>query len=102
MNITTFEEARKCPKCKVPMVEVGKSRATNGNGTVHVLECQMTLCSWFQERKIVQVMDDGTVPVRDRGDKEFPAMTPGQLSAGRINVENAIQREHTDDSEKSQ
>ena len=79
-STVTWEEASRCPGiCGRQMVEVGKQRAQTGDGLIHILECQQELCNWYEERKLVQTMKDGSIPIR-KPEKEFKAFTPQETS----------------------
>jgi hypothetical protein len=66
MAETSFEEARRCPKCKLP----GEDRSTQparGAGlqrgtTVHMVYCVNDRCTWYNTCWVVQVNPDGSVP----------------------------------------
>jgi hypothetical protein len=95
MSDTTLEEAKRCPRCQEPGLEVVLTRTPDG--TVHTYQCENERCRWHQERWLVQVRPDGTIPDRtkDKGgrDKEFPAMTDSVLAMGQRQVEDAVQRD---------
>lgn len=75
--MATLEEASHCPRCSQAGTEVLTSRGPRGS-IIHVFNCMNQLCRWFETGWTVQTNADGTVPERTAGDKEFPALTPGQ------------------------
>jgi hypothetical protein len=96
MSRTTFEEAIRCPKCDQPNEVV--STAPAPQGVISVTECKNERCKWFgpDNRRAIQVLPDGTVPVRETGrnaEKDFPAMSEGQMAMGRRIIEDAINRD---------
>jgi hypothetical protein len=103
-----LEEAAKCPKCGKPgiLVAVQPVPDEKGGGHVNAYNCDNEGCVWGQEHSgwLVQTDRRGHVFERERGsrgmDKDFPKMTPGQLSMGRAILEDAIQSEHIDKSKK--
>ncbi len=76
MADTTHEEARRCPKCQEPGNLINKIRQNRptkrGMCTVETYRCDNKRCKTFFDTWIVQVNDDGTIPTRPRGPKEFP------------------------------
>ena len=67
MSDSTYEEAKRCPKCSQPG-EVGpiypapeQARLPKGT-TIHVVYCRNKLCTWFDTAWNVQVNPDGSVP----------------------------------------
>lgn len=108
MELTTVEEASKCPRCSVPGELKSSRRAPERDanmrkiptGTmVHTYACVTESCRWFETEWVVQVFPDNTVPIRERGErgaeKDFPALTPDQKSIGRATIEDIIKAEHT-------
>lgn len=97
MAQTTWEEASRCRKCDQPGVEVAvKDAAERFQGKVHIIECQNELCINFNERWIVQVRPDGTIPIRDestRGFQSFPRMSESQQAMARRQLEDLQQEE---------
>lgn len=73
--MATWEEASKCPRCEQRGQEVTQFSGPN-RSTIHTLECRNERCSWFESRWIVQRLEDGSVPQRAGGQKEFPPI-PG-------------------------
>jgi hypothetical protein len=62
-NSTTWEEARRCPKCKTPG-KVTSNRRIEGGSTLNMLECVNSRCKWFEQPGWgVEVRADGSVPV---------------------------------------
>ena len=78
---TTFEEARRCPKCSSPGEEQKNEIRSGPNGSkIHVMRCMNERCSWFDTDWIVQVNSDGMVPIREGSQqKTFPPI-PGMTT----------------------
>jgi len=82
---TTYDEARRCPKCnelgeitsKQPVrITFGDRRAVTAGAQLHTATCMNERCKWFgQTCRLIQVNPDGTVPppVTKRA-KHFPAI----------------------------
>lgn len=85
----TFEDAKRCPRCDNPGEDTRQMPGQDGS-TVHIITCRNERCSWFDTNWMIQVKEDGTIPIRDSGgSKQFPAM-PG-MSKERADAEvNAI------------
>ena len=100
---TTFEEAKRCPKCERPGREVGSRKAKNGRGqpcTVHIIECATELCRWFGERYVVQVNDDGSIPSAYSSalsDKQYPRVSQESVSRIEENILKQIEVETKSD-----
>ena len=69
---TTYDQARRCPKCNELGKEVGRRAGPRGS-TFHTIRCENDRCSWSGTTYLVQVMADGSVaePTTDR-QKSFP------------------------------
>lgn len=78
---TTWEEAKRCPRCKNPGVEISRRPGPHGSA-LHTIQCKTERCQWFNTTYIVQVMSDGSVanPTIDR-DKSFPKLPDRKTSA---------------------
>lgn len=74
MSDTTFEEARRCPKCAEPGSGVGSVAAPNG-GKIHTFMCKNSRCRWCDTTYVVQVNADGSIPEPNiNRAKAFPAL----------------------------
>jgi hypothetical protein len=75
MADTTFEEARRCPKCAEPgqgpirkrPISVWNSDGTRRHGItpgamLHEFMCKNERCRWFNTSWQVQINPDGTIP----------------------------------------
>lgn len=74
MPDTTLEEAKRCPICKEPGSQTGKTKETRENGrkaNVLQMTCMNEACRWFNTNWIIQVNADGSIPTRTKADKEF-------------------------------
>ena len=58
---TTFEEAKRCPKCGQPGEEGKWTRGPRGS-KVWQIWCRRELCPWYNTPWMVQVNPDGSVP----------------------------------------
>lgn len=61
MPDSTFEEARRCPKCEQPGAVVAEKVGPHGS-KIHTIMCMNSRCTWNNTTYIVQVNPDGTVP----------------------------------------
>lgn len=93
MSDTTLEEARRCPRCKEPGRLLTVMPPREGPGKVNVYVCENTRCVSEDGRWIVQILPDGTIPVRQKGEKEFPEMSASWLASGQRQVEDAVQQD---------
>lgn len=63
MTDTTFEEAKRCPKCGQPGEDRNMRPAPKIRGAmIHIVYCVNKLCTWNETCWMVQVNSDGTVP----------------------------------------
>lgn len=90
MTDSTFEEAKRCFKCQQPGVQISESLAGGDAGRkgarVKVFKCDNELCLNYRETWIVQVNRDGSIPTRQKGEKQF--IIPSFLeNAARRNLE---------------
>jgi len=60
----TFEDHKRCPRCKEPGEDSGSVAAPNApKGTkLHTIYCRNERCKWFNTPWLVQVNPDGSVP----------------------------------------
>jgi hypothetical protein len=71
---TTYEEAKRCPKCEEPGQEVSNKPGPRGS-RMHTFRCPNQRCKWYSTDYIVQVNADGTIPDPDAHRiKNFPAL----------------------------
>lgn len=93
MSETTFEEAKRCPKCNTPGEDTGILDAVKAShATVHVIQCVNRQCKWYATSYLVQVNEDGSVPPpRKNQPKAYPMPKLSQQQIERI--ENTIQRQ---------
>lgn len=75
MPDSTYEEAKRCPKCKEPGQQTGTKPGKN-NTTLHEFTCKNERCRWCNSAPwIVQVNPDGTIPPPNlHRAKMFPAL----------------------------
>lgn len=88
---TTFDEARRCPRCEELGSDIGGRSGPHGS-TIHTIKCVNDRCQWFATTYIVQVMSDGSVakPTLDR-DKSFPKI-PDRTEAVQAQLERLYQQ----------
>jgi phage FluMu protein Com len=74
---TTYEEAKRCPKCREPGRDTGVTRRGPRGSVIHTIECANPRCKWFNTAYIIQTNPDGTIPppTTDR-DKSFRPLPP--------------------------
>ena len=81
MATATWEEAIRCPKCDQPGSDTGHV-SDNFGGRIHSILCENSACAWFETNWAIQVQADGTIPIRERGERQpkvfpkMPDMTP--------------------------
>lgn len=85
MSRTTFEEAKCCPRCDRPG-EVTSEHPGERDSKVHVIHCRTEGCKWEDSAWIVQVMKDGSIPLRKPGEKDFTPLTETQKQHARDNL----------------
>lgn len=88
---TTFEEARRCPRCEQPGLDILQRGGPHGS-TMHTIRCTNDRCQWYNTNYLVQVLSDGTVakPVLDR-QKSFPKI-PDRTEAYQAQAERTYQQ----------
>lgn len=74
---TTFEEAKKCPKCNQPGEDKFTKPSIDRRGQrveLHFIFCRTVLCPWNDTNWVVQVNSDGSIPeaYNQLGPKNFP------------------------------
>lgn len=80
MTDTTYEEAKRCFRCKEPGEKVGERPAPRLPGitrgaSLHVIECRNERCRAFGTVvRTIQVNPDGTIPLTVKREKAFPAI----------------------------
>lgn len=84
---TTFEEAKRCPKCEQPGQETGRISVKDTSvlpGTkVATIRCDNSRCKWQGESWIVQVNPDGTIPPAKTTGREKRYESRGTPESGR-------------------
>jgi hypothetical protein len=97
---TTYEKARRCPKCDQPGKDIGSKAGPHGSA-IHTIMCMNEgRCSWSGTTYLVQVMSDGTVaePTLSR-DKSFPKLPTDREEAINANLQRLYQQTRTPGSE---
>lgn len=79
MSDTTFEEAKRCPKCDMPGDDKSVTTVTKGRRKVkvHTIYCRNSECKWYNTSWLVQVNEDGSIPqaYQQIGPKQFPKLS---------------------------
>lgn len=82
-TVSMLEEASACPICKQPgrVVISIRQRVPSGKmATIDTYNCDNERCRWYGTGWVVQLNDDGSIPVRNPnkrgGDREFEEMSP--------------------------
>lgn len=93
----TYEDAKRCPKCSDVGLICSIHRSTGARGqrcNVETYQCMNDRCARKGDRWIVQINDDGTIPVRDESNqrKQYEPLDIFKLSAGARLLEQ-VQRE---------
>lgn len=91
MTDSTFDEARRCPRCE-ELGLLGKSSRRRDGSRIHTITCMNTRCKWYSTSWVVQVMVDGSVAKPQKHDKFFPTI-PDRTEEVRAAVDRQIQRE---------
>lgn len=98
MADTTFEEAKRCPKCEMPGDDRSATASKDSRGkpvTVHLIYCVNDECRWYNTPWTVQVNADGSIPKPHSalGRKQFPSVSPEMQSKIEENIQRQIQQE---------
>jgi hypothetical protein len=108
MPETTFEEAKRCPKCKMPGDDVSQTVITDkelkmGKATVHMIYCRNDGCPWHNTAWSVQVNPDGTIPPpqNHRGEaKKYDFQLPDHQQRALVdNLQRQLDAEVTENAE---
>lgn len=91
MTETTYEEAKRCPKCEQPGQEIG-TKPMRGGGHIKTIICHNSRCNWHDTTWIVQVNADGSIPepTLDR-EKSFPKI-PDRTESTQAQLERLYQQ----------
>ena len=82
MPDTTFEEAKRCPDCKEPGLEIGvtslsRNMEVTRGAVLHTFTCKNERCRGFELNWVVQTNPDGSIPQPDpHREKFFPKIDP--------------------------
>ena len=80
MTETTYEEAKRCPKCEFPGVKVGeeaiRKEGIQRGTSLHRIVCMNERCKWYGTTcRVIQVNPDGSIPpALLKRDKAYPAI----------------------------
>lgn len=96
MSETTYEEAKRCPKCKTPGKEVSSQPGAK-RSTVYIINCVNELCTWYDTGWQVQVMEDGTIPIRKPSIKTTSPLSEDQKAFARRYLEDVAGRDLRED-----
>lgn len=101
MADTTFEEAKRCPDCKEPGLEIGANKlglnaeVTRG-AVIHTFQCRNERCQGFELNWIVQTNPDGSIPQPDPNrQKFFPKIDPSMQDKYVERLQRDLQMEMT-------
>lgn len=87
---TTFEQARRCPRCESPGVE-GPSRQGPHRSVMYTFHCHNDRCRWYTTSWVVQVNADGSIPPPDAYRlKQFPSV-PDRTDAVNATMQKLLQ-----------
>lgn len=86
MTETTFEQAKRCPKCEQPGQIVAERRQRDGS-VLNTVMCKNTRCRWLNTTYIVQVNADGTIPITIDRPKSFTKL-PDRTEEVQAQMEN--------------
>lgn len=76
MTDTTYDEARRCPRCNELGSDEGSKSGPRGS-RMHTIRCRNERCRWYNTTYIVQVNRDGSIPPPEtHRDKQFRALPP--------------------------
>lgn len=89
---TTYEEASRCPKCDTPGKQV-KSEPGSKRSTIYILNCVNERCTWYNTGWQVQVMEDGSVPIRTTTAKTAEPLSEEQKAYARRYLEDIAGRD---------
>lgn len=95
---TTFEEAKKCPKCGNPGQDRSTKLVHNERGRpvqVHLIYCVTQLCPWYETPWTVQINEDGSIPDAYSGlkEKRFPTISAESASRIEENIKAQLEAE---------
>jgi hypothetical protein len=89
MAQTTFEQAKLCQRCGQPGMDVGTSPSKKPGVKVHSIRCDNERCVWYNTVWLVQVNQDGSVPVADHHqERQFP--TNNRAAAMASDIDKAL------------
>lgn len=91
MTDTTFDEARRCPRCE-ELGLLGKSTGRRDGSRIHTVTCKNDRCKWYDTSWVVQVMADGSVAKPEKHDKFFPAI-PDRTAEVQAALDRELQRQ---------
>lgn len=86
----TIDEAKCCPRCSQAGEQTAVSSGPRGS-RIYNFACRNPICRWYNTGWIVQVKADGTIPIREPGEKEFGPMP--NFDSNKERVEEMIQRQ---------
>jgi len=107
-DATTFEEAKNCPKCGMPGMEVSATPMHDkdlkyGAAVVHLIQCRNERCNWFNTNWSVQVNPDGSIPPPQNhrgGPKKYDAFLPDEQTQRMVdNLQRQLDAEVTENAE---
>ena len=80
MADTTWDQARRCPRCEAPGVDESQRQGPHGS-RIHVIRCKTTRCKWYDTTYLVQVNSDGSVSQPDLDRTKFFPKIPDRTDS---------------------
>lgn len=68
MSETTYEEAKRCPRCGIPGDHTSTTPGKDRRGkpvSIHMIFCRTEGCRWENTSWVIQVNPDGSIPQPD-------------------------------------
>lgn len=92
MPESTFEEAKRCPRCKKPgndrhqsLVRGAREKGLDPGTAVHYIYCENPVCPWYETNWIIQVNPDGSVPPPTmHHEKQYPTRVPKGMTVEQV------------------
>lgn len=74
MTDTTYDEARRCPRCDELGQIVKTSQRDRAGNTLNTVLCANARCRWYNTTYLIEVRADGTVVQPHARVKSFPKL----------------------------
>jgi len=90
---TTYDAARRCPKCQEPGMETGRKSFHDGSKQL-TITCGNERCPWFNTNYAISVRPDGSVPEPNMiRDKHYPSLPVDRTEQVQQAIDNQINAE---------